>query len=93
MTKKLIGGLAVAVALGMAAPAWANGGHGHRHGHGNGHAFGHAKHWQKHHVRQHYVVREVYRPVPVYPRAVYPVYPVAAPGIHVVIPSIFIPFH
>jgi hypothetical protein len=91
MSKKLIGGLAVAVALGMAAPAWANGGHGHRHGQGNGYAYGHAKQWQKHPVRQHYVVREVYRPV--YPRAVYPVYPVAAPGIHVVIPSIFIRFH
>ena len=93
MSKRLISALAVAVALGMAAPAWANGGHGHRPGHGNGHAYGHFKHGHKHHAHGRYFVREVYRPVPVYPRAFYPVYPAAAPGIHVVIPSIFIPFH
>lgn len=95
MRKKLVGGLAVAAALFMAAPAWADGGHGR----GNGHAYGHAKHWKHHpvhkrhvhghYVREHYVVREVVRPVPVYPRAVYPA---PAPGIHVVFPGVFIPF-
>jgi hypothetical protein len=97
MRKKLIGGLAVAAALCMAAPAWAGG--GHERGHGNGHAYGHARHWQhqpvqrhyvhRHYVREHYVVREVVRPVPVYPRAIYPA---PAPGIHVVFPGLFFPF-
>jgi len=94
MRRKLIGGLAVAAALFMAAPAWADGGHRHGHGHG----YGHSKHWNKHavrshYVREHYVVREVVRPVPVYPQAFYPAYPAVAPGIHVVFPSLFVPFH
>jgi hypothetical protein len=88
MNKKLIGGLAAAAVLCMAAPAWADGGHGR----------GHNKHWHKHHVYQHpaprhYVVREVWRPVPVYPRAVYPAYAAPAPGIHIVVPNLFIPFY
>ena len=83
MLKKLIGGLAVAT-LFLATPAWAHGGHGN---------WKHGKHWHKHNVHQQYVVREVYRPVPVYPRAVYPVYPAPAPGIHVVVPNVFIPFY
>lgn len=83
MRKKLISGL-VAAALCMAVPAWADGGHGHGH-------WKHGKHWHKHHVQERYVVREYYCPVPVYPRAVYPVYPAPAPGIHVVVPNIFIP--
>ncbi len=96
MRSKLIGGLAVAAAFLMAAPSWADG--GHRHGNGRGHAYGHSKHWNKHHARSYYVheryvVREVVRPVPVYPQAVYPAYPVAAPGIHVVLPSLFVPFY
>lgn len=86
MGKKLIGGLAVAAALFMAAPAWAHGGHGHGHGHGHG------KHWNHHYVHERVVTREYWRPVPVYTQAVYPVYPAPAPGIHVVVPDIFIPF-
>ena len=89
MRKMLIGGLMAAALLG-AAPAWAHGGHGHGK---------HAKHWLGHpgghYVQRHYVVREVVRPVPVYPRAAYPVYPVysaPAAGIHVVLPNVFIPF-
>lgn len=90
MKKKLIGGLAVAAAL-LAAPAWSHGGPP------RGHGYGHWKH-SHHHVhervvRERYVVREVVRPVPVYPRAVYPAYPVAAPGIHVVFPGLFVPFY
>lgn len=83
--KRLIKGLIVAALL-AAVPAWAHGGHGH---------WQHGKHWQKHPVHQHYVVREVYRPLPMYPRAVYPVYPVyaaPAPGIHIVLPGLFVPF-
>lgn len=94
MSKKLVGGLAAAMLL-LAAPAWADGGppYGHAYGH-----WKHAKHGHRHVVRSHYVseryvVREVVRPVPVYPRAVYPAYPVAAPGIHVVLPSLFVPFY
>ncbi len=94
MSNKLIGGMAVAAALCMAAPAWADHGRNHRHGHGHGHghAYGHSKHSQNHYVRRHYVVREVYRPVPVYQPAVYPVYPAPVAGIHFVLPDIYIPF-
>jgi len=90
MKKTLIGGLAAATLV-LAAPAWAHGGPPH------GHAYGHWKHGHhhvhRHVVRERYVVREVVRPVPVVPRAVYPVYPAAAPGIHVVLPSLFVPFY
>lgn len=95
MSKKLIGGLAIAVALGMAAPAWANhGGRGHGNGYSNGHgnAYGHWKHGHRHPVRERVVVREHWRPVPVYQQEVYRAYPAPAPGIHVVLPGIFIPF-
>ncbi len=86
--KLVISALIAAVMLAV-APAWAHGGHGH----------GQWKHW-KHHPRHyvHYgyvpyvyhdrvIVREYVAPVPVY-RA----YPAPAPGIHVVAPSIYIPF-
>lgn len=87
MRKILIGGLVAAVLLG-AGPVWAH------HGHGN---WKHGKHWRGHpvhgaYVHRQYVVREVVRPVPVYPRVAYPVYPAPAPGIHIVVPNVYIPF-
>ena len=74
----------IAAMLLAAAPVWAHDGHG------NG--YGHWKHGNKHQVREHYVVREYWRPVPVYPGPVYyPVYPAPAPGIHIVLPGLYIP--
>jgi hypothetical protein len=93
MSKKLIGGLAVAAALCMAAPAWANhGGHGDGYSNGHGNGYGHWKHGHRHQVRERVVVREHWRSVPVYQQAVYPAYPAPAPGIQIVLPHIFIPF-
>ena len=104
MSKKLIGGLAVAAALCMAAPALANDGynHGRGNGHGNGYSNGHGnghgngyRHWKhghRHPVRERVVVREYWRPAPVYHQAVYPDYPVPAPGIQITLPNIIIPF-
>ena len=103
MSKKLIGGLAVAAALCMAVPALANDGYNHGRGHGysNGHGngYGHGKHGYRqdvprHRFRERVVVREYWRPAPVYQQAVYPAYPAPAPapGIQIVLPDIFIPF-
>lgn len=60
LTKKLVLGLTTTAALLLGAPAFADGGRGHRHGHGNGHAHGHAKQY-KHHWKHHH------RPVVVHP--------------------------
>ena len=95
---KVLAGLATVGALLLAAPAWADRGHGHGHGHWK-HGHGHWKHDYGHrhhfHGRPHTVVRHYYAPAPVYPVPVYaaPVYaaPAPAPGIHVVLPNIFIP--
>ena len=94
MSKKLIGGLAVAAALFMAAPASA-----HHGGHGNGYGRDYRHDVHRHHVHRHYVherivTREYRRPVPVYQQVVYPAYPApaSAPGIQIVLPDIFIPF-
>jgi hypothetical protein len=89
-SKLIIGGLAAAV-FALATPVWAHGGPGQW----NPVGYGHGKHWHKHQVHERVVVREYWHPVPVYPRVVYPVYPAypaPAPGIHVVVPNIYIPF-
>lgn len=100
MSRKLMSGLAVAAALCMAAPAWADHdgrGRGHGNGYSNGHGYGNA-HWKhghrgpRHHVRERVVVREYMRPAPVYSQAAYPAYQAPAAGIHFVLPDIFIPF-
>ncbi len=96
MSKKLIGRLAVAAALCVAAPAWAHhDGRGHDNGYGNGHGNGHGhwKHGHGHPVRERVVVREYVNSAPVYSQAVYPAYQAPAPGIHFVLPDLFIPFH
>ncbi len=97
--KLLIGSMLVAGLI-AAGPALAyGGGHGHwKHGHGHGHwKHGHGYH------RQHVVVREywrpapvyhpapVYYPVPVYPRPVY-YRPAPPPGVHIVLPNVYIPW-
>src|SRR5688572_28326669 len=100
--------IGIAAALIAAAPAWADDDHRHRHGHKHWdkHSEKHwkkqHKHWAKHH--QHYYVDErvVNAPPAVVERRVVtriverPVYvapaPVPAPGIHVVMPNIYVPF-
>lgn len=87
----LIKGLAVAAML-TVAPAWAHGDDGRYSGR-------HWKHWEKHHrvppwgaryyVDRGYYVREYWRPVPVYPEPYY--YPAPAPGVHIIMPDIYIP--
>jgi hypothetical protein len=81
-SKLMIGGLA-AVGLFLATPALAHDGHGH---------WKHDRYWRGHPVNERVVVREYVRTVPVYPQVVYPAYSAPAPGIHVVIPGIYIPF-
>ena len=89
-------------ALLATSPAWADGGHGHGHGHGK-----HAekewkkqeKHWAKHHRKmhrhdhfeEHVVVHQHFHPAP---RVVHRQVIVASPppGVHVVMPSIHVPF-
>ena len=81
--KLLIRSVIVAMLL-AAAPVWAHDGHGHGRGH-----WKHGHHGHRHHVREHVVVREFVQPVrPIY----YPVYAAPAPGIHIVVPNVFIPF-
>ena len=92
--KTLLATITAALLLGV-APAWAGHGHGHGHGHGK-HAEKHwkkaHKHWAKHHrhVDRHVVVHEYYRPAPVVHHVVVPASP--PPGIHVVMPNIYVPF-
>ena len=85
MRKKLIGGLA-AVTLLVAVPAWAHDGHGQR----EHDRYWHQHHFHGHYVRERYVVREIVRPVTVYPQANNSA---AAAGIHVIFPNVFIPFN
>lgn len=100
MRNKLIAGMAAVAALLIATPIWADG--GHRRGHGDKHHWknGQGLHPQVRHFqpRAHTVVRERWYPAPVYAAPVYaapvyaaPVYAAPAPGVHVVLPNIFIP--
>ena len=88
---KLLKSAFVVVAIALASPVWAHGGHGHGHGRHHG--------WHDGHHRQdvRFVERRVfvspqyyYEPYPVYVAPV-PVYRAAAPGVHIVVPNIFIP--
>jgi hypothetical protein len=94
MRNKLIGGLVAAAVMFTATPLWAKGGHGHGH---EKHGHGHKHHVHKHFHDSHFVVRERWYPEPVYAAPVYvpvyaaPVYRAPAPGVHVVLPNIFVP--
>ena len=86
---RLLKGALVALALAFAAPVWAHGGHGHHHGWHKHHEH---HHWRHHgHHRHHgwqpgyyYSSRQYYYPA-------YPVYAAPAPGVHIVVPNIYIP--
>lgn len=87
-SKLIMSGLAAGAFL-LAAPVLAHDGHGQ---------WKRDRYWRGHPAHERVVVREYVRPVPVYPRVVYPIYPVypayaaPAPGIHIVVPDIYIPF-
>ena len=86
----------VAAALALASPGWAHGGHGHGHKHGHHHGWDDRRdraEWRhhRHHGRfddrryfysQHNYYQPYYRPYPVY---------VPSPGVHIVVPNIYIP--
>jgi hypothetical protein len=88
--------LFVVAALSLTGPVWAHGGHGHGHGqkHHKWHHQGHHSEWRhdRHHAHgwrgrhdPYYASRYYYAPYPPYG------YAVAAPGVHVVVPNIYIP--
>ena len=84
----------VVAALAFAAPVWAHGGHGKHHG-GDNHR--HGSHWRDqqhhrhhgHHRQHHRHYYSQYYSQPYY--APYPVYAAPAPGVHIVVPNIYIP--
>lgn len=86
MKLKLLTGILAAAILGAATPALADRGHGHGH-------------WKKHHDRhyRHYETRvyHYYPPVRAYERHYAPhyvyTYAPPAPGIHVMLPNVYIP--
>ena len=97
----------IAATVLAAAPAYAGGGHGHGHGHwkGQGPHWKHDKHVHHHYGPPRHVVQHVHRYHP--PRVVHhyyappyyapsyytPSYYAPAAGIHVVLPSVYIPFN
>lgn len=92
---RLLKSILIAAALVLAAPAWADRGHGgkhHRDRHG-WHDQRHHSHGKHHRHHRHHPRREFrtnyYYPAPVYP--VYPAYAAPAPGVHIVVPNIYIP--
>jgi len=82
----------VFAAVGLAAPAWAHG-DGHRHGKRH---YGHPHGWDNHRHHSHRGYHRHYRPR-VYSNYYYhappPVYayPAPAPGVHIVVPNLYIP--
>lgn len=87
---KLLIGAAMAALFAAATPAWAH--HEDWHDHGYQNHWNHGKHWRGHRAHNERVyVREYVRTVPVY-QPVYQSNPAPAPGIHVVVPDIYIPF-
>ena len=87
--KLLITTLIVAV-MSAAAPVWAHGGHDRGYGHAHGHWKKHHRHFHHHghgYYRDRVVVRVYVHPVPVYRSY----YSAPAPGVHIVLPDIYIP--
>lgn len=93
---KLLMSVTMAALLAAAAPVWAHGGHGH--GKKQNHGYYHVPPGHLKHHRGYYAERSYYYPRPVkryyyeysYAYPAYPAYP--APGVHVVLPNVFIPF-
>ena len=83
----------IVAALALAGPVWANGGHGHNKHHGHhqgwddrrGHAERqHHRYYGRHVDRRVFLSQQYYYPA-------YPVYSAPAPGVHIVVPNIYIP--
>lgn len=93
---RLLKSALVVAALAFAAPVWAHGGHGHGHHHGwDQHR--HGSHWRdhrhyRHHGWQHGQRQRHYRHNYYY-YPPYPAYGYAAPppGVHIVVPNLYIP--
>jgi hypothetical protein len=94
---RLLKGMLMVAALGLAGPVWAHGGHGHGRGHDgfhhDRHGHRHHSHWKHHRHHGHryydpYAYSGHYYPA--YPRYGYAV-AAPAPGIHVVVPNLYIP--
>jgi hypothetical protein len=90
---RLLKTLFVAAALALAAPAWAHGGHGHdrHHRHNGWHGERHHGHARHHHHHRHYARSFEHRYYSNYYYPPQPVYAVPAPGVHIVVPNIYIP--
>jgi hypothetical protein len=94
--------LGIAAVMLTAAPAFAGHGHDKWDKHAEKHWKKEHRHWAKHHSRYYVEERVVYAPPAVVERRVVtrieerPVYvapaPVPAPGIHVVMPNVYVPF-
>ena len=86
---------AVAVAaLALAAPVWAHGGHGHHGHHRNHHGWDDHRHhsdWGHRGHRHHHYYRHHVRRDHVYYYPAYPVYAAPPPGVHIVMPNVYIP--
>lgn len=102
---RLLKSVLVVAVLAMASPVWADGGHrqqrDHRNNHGDRHGWDrdrhgahgrhhgdHRHHGNKHRPRHHYSYNYYYPPYPAYPAYGYAA---PAPGVHIVVPNIFIP--
>jgi hypothetical protein len=94
---RLLKSMLVVAALGLAAPVWADGGHGRGRGHDgfhhDRHGHRHHSHWKHHRHHGHgwrghdpyYYSGYYYAPYPRY------AYAAPAPGVHIVVPNIYIP--
>ena len=83
----------VVAALALASPVWANGGHGHGPKHGHHHGWDDRRHhseWKHHRHHGRHVDRRVYYSQQHY-YPPYPAYAAPAPGVHIVVPNIYIP--
>ena len=89
--KLMIGGL-MAAAFCLTTPVWAHDGQDQWRHHRYDRHDRHDRHWNHRPVHERVVVREYVNQVPVYPQAAYPAYQAPAPGIHFVLPDLFIPF-
>lgn len=88
---RLLKSALVVTALVFAAPVWARGGHGNDHGwdkHRHHSQWRDQRHYRHHgghdHYRNYYYSERYYSPP-------YPVYAAPAPGVHIVVPNIYIP--
>ena len=90
---RLLKSLFIAAAIVMSAPALAHGGHGHDRHHRHHHGWHGERHhaYGGHHHHRHYVRSYEPRYYSNYYYPPQPVYVAPAPGVHIVVPNIYIP--